>query len=256
MKALVSTHLYRALPASENHTVRRAKYALCVARYPHVFRPPSTQDGEATRTTQLSNVIANRLHMGDPSENGTQPRVLMIDDEMEVADAYVLRLRDVCDVKTAYNGPTALDLIEERDIDIVLLDRHMPEMSGDEVLSVLDERGYYGKVIMVTAIDPGFDVLEMPFDDYLCKPMEREDVRAAVDQQATILGYETLGEYFSVESKREVLSSELQPDELAEHAEYRSMSQQADRLEDRLHRLLKNTDDLFESFGDIRRESR
>lgn len=194
--------------------------------------------------------------MGDPSENGTQPRVLMIDDEMEVADAYVLRLRGVCDVETAYDGPTALDLIEERDIDIVLLDRHMPEMSGDEVLSVLDDRGYYGKVIMVTAIDPGFDVLEMPFDDYLCKPIEREDVRAAVDQQATILGYETLGEYFSVESKREVLSAELQPDELAEHAEYRAVSQQADRLEDRLHRLLENTDDLFESFGEIHRESR
>lgn len=194
--------------------------------------------------------------MGDPSQNGTQPRVLMVDDEMEVADAYVLRLRDVCDVETAYDGQTALDLVEKRDIDIVLLDRHMPEMSGDEVLSALDDRGYYGKVIMVTAIDPEFDVLEMPFNDYLCKPIEREDIRAAVDQQATILGYETLGEYFSAESKREVLSTELSPDELEEHDEYRAISQQADRLERRLQRLLENTDDLFESFGEIQRESR
>ena len=191
-----------------------------------------------------------------PDPTAAQPRVLMVDDEKEVADAYALRLRDVCDVGTVYDGPTALDLLDRRDVDVVLLDRHMPEMSGDEVLTALDERGYDGKVIMVTAIDPGFDVLDMPFDDYLCKPVEREDVRAAVDQQAKILGYETLGEYFGVESKRQVLEAELPDDELADHAEYEATIERAERLEERIYRLLDDPREAFESFASIGRESR
>jgi DNA-binding response OmpR family regulator len=67
----------------------------------------------------------------------------------------------------------------------------MPGMSGDDVLSELVEQGYYGRVVIVTAVGPGIDVLEMPFDDYLCKPVDCEDVRAVIDQQQRILAYET-----------------------------------------------------------------
>jgi DNA-binding response OmpR family regulator len=62
---------------------------------------------------------------------------------------------------------------------------------------------------MMTAIDPGFDVLDMPFDDYLCKPIEREDIRATVNQQCEILAYEFLGEVFSLESTCRVIEVKL-----------------------------------------------
>jgi DNA-binding response OmpR family regulator len=91
----------------------------------------------------------------------------------------------------------------------------MPGMSGDDVLSELVERGYYGRVVMITAVDPGIEVLDMPFDDYLCKPVDREDVRAVVDQQRRILAYETLGEYFSVEATRVVFEAELNAKNIA-----------------------------------------
>jgi DNA-binding response OmpR family regulator len=191
-----------------------------------------------------------------PTEGEVRPKVLIVDDEREVADAYALRLKGLSDVKTVYSGEDALEYIEEEPVDILLLDRHMPGRSGDDVLEELTDRGFDGRIIMVTAIDPGFDVLDMPFDEYLCKPLEREDVRAAVDQQRLILGYETLGAYFSAESKRAVLRSELPAEERDTHPEYRAIERQTEALKRRANRLLDDPSELFEAFDDIDREGR
>ncbi len=184
------------------------------------------------------------------------PTALVVDDEKEVADAYALRLRELCETETAYDGQTALSVTADREIDIVLLDRHMPGMSGDDVLSELDSRGYLGRIIMVTAIDPGFDVLDMPFDEYLCKPIEREDIRMAVRQQCTILGYELLGEYFSTEATRRVIEAELPAEELESHKRYQEIIERSDGLRNRVSRLLANAGELFETFEEIEREGR
>lgn len=194
--------------------------------------------------------------MGDASDADARPTALLVDDEKQVADAYALRLDDLCDVETAYSGRAALSAVEDNEFDVVLLDRHMPGMSGDAVLSELDERGYYGRVIMVTAIDPAFDVLEMPFDDYLCKPVERESVQAAVRQQCSVLGYETLGEYFSRESKRAVLEAELPPEKLEANEEYQELKEQVALLERRARRVLEDPEPLFERFDTVEREGR
>jgi DNA-binding response OmpR family regulator len=184
------------------------------------------------------------------------PNALVVDDEQEVADAYALRLRGLCDVDTVYDGRDALSAVANDAVDVMLLDRHMPGMSGDDVLSELDTDEFYGRVIMVTAIDPGFDVLDMPFDDYLCKPIEREDIRAAVNQQCTILGYETLGEYFSLEAKRNVIEAELPGNQREDHEEYQRMSNRGQRLEQRASRLLDDFETMVENFDAIGREGR
>jgi len=194
--------------------------------------------------------------MGSRDGGGELPEVLIVDDEREVADAYALRLEGLCSVETVYDGETALRAVEERPVDVLLLDRHMPGLSGDEVLEELADRAFEGRVIMVTAIDPGFDVLDMPFDDYLCKPLDREDLRAAVEQQCTVFGYETLGEYFSTESKRSVLEAELPTDERNEHDGYATVERRAERLERRARRLLEDADTLFDAFESVGREGR
>jgi len=193
--------------------------------------------------------------MADSSE-ADLPQALLVDDEREVADAYALRLRGLCEIETVYDGESALEVVEESTIDVVLLDRHMPGMSGDEVLEALTARGFEGRVIMVTAIDPGFDVLDMLFDDYLCKPLEREDLRAAVTQQCQVLGYELLGEYFSLEAKRSVLEAELPVSEREDHEQYRRLQERSDRLATRIGRLLEEPDELFEAFSNVEREGR
>ncbi|WP_336000147.1 response regulator [Halorientalis halophila] len=193
--------------------------------------------------------------MVEPTDEAL-PRALVVDDEREVADAYALRLRGVCDVETAYDGEAALRAVDDRRIDVVLLDRHMPGLSGDEVLERLEERDFPGRIVMITAIDPGFDILDMPFDDYLCKPVDREDVQAAVTHQCTILGYETLGEYFGVESKRRVVAAELSADECNAHDEYQALETSARDLEQRARRLLTDTPEILSAFENVDRESK
>jgi len=194
--------------------------------------------------------IARQMPGNDGAMN---VRTLVVDDEQEVADAYALRLRGYCEVETAYGGDEALSIIDESPVDIVLLDRHMPGMSGDDVLAELDERGFYGRVVMVTAVDPGVEVLEMPFDDYLCKPVDREDVRAVIDQQRQILAYETLGEFFSVEAKRAVLEAEMSSDKPHEHEGYAGIAEKVEHLERRTRRLLTD-DGILDQFDQIERE--
>jgi len=189
-------------------------------------------------------------------ETQNLPHALVVDDEREVADAYALRLRGLCDVGTAYDGETALETVRDGKIDVVLLDRHMPGMSGDDVLDELAKMDFAGRVIMVTAIDPDFDILDMPFDDYLCKPVDREDVRAAVTQQCTILGYATLGEYFSVEAKRQVIAAELPAEDRESHETYQRKQDRSRQLKQRARRLLGEPTELLETFDDIARESR
>jgi DNA-binding response OmpR family regulator len=187
------------------------------------------------------------------NDSAADVRTLVVDDEQEVADAYALRLRDYCDIETAYSGEAALSTIEDSAIDIVLLDRHMPGLSGDDVLSKLVDRDYYGRVVMVTAVDPGIEVLDMPFDDYLCKPVERADIRAVIDQQRRVLAYETLGAYFSAEAKRAVLEAELGAEKRREHEKYTDVGERAARLERRVRRLLTD-DDILDRFDAIDRE--
>jgi CheY-like chemotaxis protein len=192
--------------------------------------------------------------MGDTMQVD-MPRVLMVDDEKKVADAYALRLEGVADVTVAYGGQEALEVVDEhRPPDVVLLDRHMPGLSGDEVLDQLRERDVRSRVIMVTAIDPDLGILDMPFDDYLSKPVEREDLRAAVDQQCQVLAYDLLGEYFQLESTRAVLESELPPDEIEDHDRLAEIRDRRTAVEERVRNLLPEAGELLSSFSGIDRE--
>jgi YesN/AraC family two-component response regulator len=108
---------------------------------------------------------------------------------------------------------------------------------------------------MVTAIDPGFDVLDLPFDDYLCKPVDRADIRSVVDQQRQVLAYETLGEYFSAKSTETVLASQTSPEQRENHEEFAVVRERANRLEQRARRLLDDETMLAE-FAGIDRDGR
>ena len=181
-------------------------------------------------------------------------RALVVDDEKEVADAYALRLQGHCEVEAVYTGRAALSAVAESTVDVVLLDRHMPDMSGDEVLAELDERAFEGRVVMVTAVDPGFDVLEMPFDDYLCKPVQKEDLVAAIDQQLTANRYDDrLTEYLEVTSKIALLEAEKPASELDANDQVVELRERADSLRAEMDDALGEFDDFEAAFQEIAR---
>jgi len=187
------------------------------------------------------------------SESTADATVLVVDDEAEVADVYALRLRNQYETETAYGGADALDRLDD-DIDVVLLDRRMPDVGGDEVLAEIRERNISTRVIMITAVDPDFDIIEMPFDDYLCKPVEKADLVAAIDQQLAARRYDDrLAEYLEVTSKLALLKGEKTAQTLDGNDGVESLEERADTLQAEMDDALSDFEDIDTAFRDITR---
>ncbi|MFQ3283468.1 MAG: DNA-binding response OmpR family regulator [Natronomonas sp.] len=113
-----------------------------------------------------------------PSENAT---ILAVDDERGLVDIYRTWFGDKYDVRTAFGGREALSAFDDS-VDLVVLDRRMPGLSGDEVLETLREDGHDCPVVMVTAVEPDEGMVELPFDEYVVKPIDREELLDTVEQ--------------------------------------------------------------------------
>jgi len=136
------------------------------------------------------------------------PTVLLVDDESRLVRLFSLYLEDSFTVLTATGGEKALELVDES-VDAVVLDRRMPDLNGDEVLERLRAEGYDIPVAMATAVDPGVDIVDMPFDEYLTKPIDREKLRGTIELLLARANYDKKSrEFFRLASKRAALESE------------------------------------------------
>ena len=177
--------------------------------------------------------------------------VLVVDDESAVADAYTAQLDTEYDVRTAYDGSEALEVVDET-TDVVLLDRRMPALSGDEVLDEIRNRGLDCRVIMVTAVDPDFDIVEMPFEDYLQKPVDRGDLYGAIERQLTVEEYdEQFEEFLELNTKVGLLEEQKPPQELAESDSVQEMKERAERLKEDLDRTVMDFEDPETAFQNL-----
>jgi DNA-binding response OmpR family regulator len=156
--------------------------------------------------------------------------VLVVDDERDIADLYTAWLEENYAVRTAYGAQEALDKTDDG-LDVVLLDRQMPEMTGDEVLERIRERELDCRVVMVTAVDPDFDIVDMPFDDYLTKPVMLEELRDAVERMSTRDEYdEKVQDFFALSAKKATLEAQKDPVELRNNEEYEQLDQRVAHL--------------------------
>nr|WP_206043428.1 HalX domain-containing protein [Haloarcula rubripromontorii] len=172
--------------------------------------------------------------------------VLVVDDEQDIADLYSTWLQTAHDVRTAHSGTEALQLADAS-VDVVFLDRQMPEMSGDEVLDAIAQQGIDPAVVMVTAVDPDFDIVEMPFDEYLTKPVTREELLDTVSEMLVRTTYdEQVQEYFAVASKKATLEMQKNTPQLEASDEYQSVNEQFHELRERVDATAAEIND-FES---------
>lgn len=121
--------------------------------------------------------------------------VLVVDDEEDMILLYEGILEDHYRVRTATGGPEALQKID-CSVDVVLLDRAMPEMSGDEILGVLREEGVEVQVAMVTSVKPTEEVVDMPFDGYMTKPITESEILGLVNTLMTRKEYHRASQEF------------------------------------------------------------
>lgn len=167
------------------------------------------------------------------SADGGQTRVLVIEDERGLADLYELWLAEEYDVRTAYSGEAALERLSECEADVVLLDRRMPGLSGDEVANRLDENGCDAQVIMVTAVSPSPEMAALPIDDYIKKPVEREQLLSIVETAALVRTYDDdITELLALTARQQALEEAVPADELETSEEFDRLSSSIDQLQD------------------------
>lgn len=109
-------------------------------------------------------------------------RILVIEDEGQLADVIARGLRQAgLAVDTALDGEEGLEKASYIDYDIVILDRDLPLVHGDDVCRELVSFGYPAGILMLTAsggIDERVEGLMIGADDYLPKPFAMQELRA------------------------------------------------------------------------------
>jgi len=103
----------------------------------------------------------------------TKPTILIVDDEFGLAEMLREMLRDSgCDVALAINGRLALEVLEDRDVDLVLTDLMMPVMDGRELAAAIrrDARHRDLPIIMMTSLPIGPSLPGDLFNAVLRKP--------------------------------------------------------------------------------------
>jgi DNA-binding response OmpR family regulator len=114
----------------------------------------------------------------------TDATVLVVEDERGLADMYATWLAEAgYETQVAYDGPDAMEALSP-ELDIALLDRRLPRMTGDDILDEIRDRNYHCEVAMVTAVDPDVDIVGMRYDEYITKPIKREQITETVERLA------------------------------------------------------------------------
>lgn len=163
-----------------------------------------------------------------------QPTVLIVEDEPDLADAFEAWLANEYQVRTVYDGESALEQYDET-VDVVLLDRRMPGLSGDEVLRQIRQREGEPRIAMVTAVEPDVDVFDLGFDDYLVKPVLAEDLRQLVERLVRRGSYDDyIQEHYALVSKLVVLEQHNPQEALDASTEYQQLLDRLETIEERL----------------------
>ncbi|MFJ4172678.1 response regulator transcription factor [Microbacterium sp. NPDC089696] len=111
-------------------------------------------------------------------------RLLLVEDEVDLADALAEGLRrEGYLVDVARDGASALAAAAASDVDVILLDRDLPILSGDAVCRTLVSQGYPARILMLTAagtLDDRVAGLDLGADDYLAKPFAYVELLARI----------------------------------------------------------------------------
>jgi DNA-binding response OmpR family regulator len=111
-------------------------------------------------------------------------RVLIVEDHRELAETVATGLRrDGMAVDVVFDGERALEETSVYDYDVVVLDRDLPRLHGDDVCRALVRRGGRSRVLMLTAastIEDRVGGLGLGADDYLPKPFAFAELVARV----------------------------------------------------------------------------
>jgi len=112
-------------------------------------------------------------------------RLLVVDDEESITFLLQTEFEELpeFEVDTAQNGTEAINLVQSKLYDVVLLDIKMPRVGGMEVLKFIKEHSPTTQVIMLTNVvdmKTAFETVKLGAYDFISKPYESEQLKATV----------------------------------------------------------------------------
>lgn len=174
------------------------------------------------------------------------PEILVVDDNEVIADTYAQFLADQYEVASVYSGSDALDAIGPS-VDVVLLDRRMPGLSGDEVLARIGERALDCRVVMVTAVDRDIDIVDLPFDEYIVKPVGRAELVEIVEEMCRRAGYDdALRQFLRLVSRKVTLEAGAEEAALEDSDAYDQIQARIAEKREELGIDTENLEDVFD----------
>ena len=124
----------------------------------------------------------------DPQDHPDEDiyRLLVVEDNVELLMLMQQLLRPTYRVYTAKNGREALDIIRQKDLDLIISDVMMPEMDGYELTKTVKNDTNYSHlpIILLTAKTQDEDeqqALLLGADEYLTKPFRLSDLKLRID---------------------------------------------------------------------------
>jgi DNA-binding NtrC family response regulator len=111
--------------------------------------------------------------------------VLVVDDEAGPRESLRMILKPLYEVHTASGGQEALDLIQNKDIDVVTLDLNMPGRSGIDVLKEIKELKPNTEVIVITGygtLNNAQEAIRFGAGDFISKPFNVAEIISIVSK--------------------------------------------------------------------------
>lgn len=121
-------------------------------------------------------------------------KVLIVEDDPMVAminEQYLKHHKEFCIVGVCKDGKSALEFLEQNNVDLIILDVYMPHMDGFETLHQIRNKKTYIDAIMVTAANDREsleEALRLGIIDYLVKPFTFERFQMALEKYITQVG--------------------------------------------------------------------
>src|SRR5690625_4443119 len=119
--------------------------------------------------------------------------ILVVDDQQQMRNMLQLYLRDKFDVLEASNGKEAINIIQSKKVDLVLLDVMMPTLDGMKTTKQMKTLQPDLPIILLTALNETSQKVEgltIGADDYMVKPFDSEELIARIYVQLRHFGKE------------------------------------------------------------------
>jgi DNA-binding NtrC family response regulator len=124
------------------------------------------------------------------AQEAPRPRLLFVDDEQRVLNSMRIMFRRQFDLFLASHGAEALDIVRDKDIDVIVADHRMPKMTGVEVLSKVRAMSPRTVRILLTGY-ADLDAVEGSINEsevfrFLTKPCAPQQLRETIELAAKL----------------------------------------------------------------------